>query len=99
MPKPHRPPEEVSAEDLENIKSHIFQLLFNYFILIKNKVQPVNFLQGVASYVTQYLKMRKGPGDAQGWVQWSTRQPDLLVGSPALGKGLQLSDLYGPFQP
>lgn len=41
----------------------------------------------------------KGPVAVQGQAGWGPRQPDLLVGSPVHGKGLELSDFCDPFQP
>lgn len=36
---------------------------------------------------------------AQGWVGWVPEQPHLVSGSFAHGKGLELDDLQGPFEP
>jgi len=43
------------------------------------------------------------PGGVQGQVGWSPGQPgrvpDLDIGGPACGRGLELDDPWGPFQP
>ena len=39
------------------------------------------------------------PGGTQGQVGWGPGQPELVGGSPAHGRGLELGDLQCPFQP
>ena len=39
------------------------------------------------------------PGSVQGQTGWGFEQPGLVEGIPAHGKGLDLDDLQGPFQP
>ena len=39
------------------------------------------------------------PGSVQGQAGWGFEQPGLVEGVPAHGRGLELDDLYGPFQP
>ena len=38
-------------------------------------------------------------GGIQGQAGWGCEQPGLQGGVPAFGKGLELGDLKGPFQP
>ena len=39
------------------------------------------------------------PGGVQGQAGWGSGQPDLVGGSPACSRGLELGDLQGPFNP
>ena len=39
------------------------------------------------------------PGNVQGQVGWSSEQPGLVETVPTHGRGLELDDLSGPFQP
>jgi len=39
------------------------------------------------------------PGSFQGQDGWGSEQPGLVGGVPAYGRGLELGDLQGPFQP
>ena len=49
------------------------------------------------------MKLLSVPGGVEGQVGWGPGQPGLVlngeVGGPACGRGLELCDPWGPFQP